>query len=121
VFVETGVAPLPQPPRDPKGTFNPWDWGKVKLPEESVIITKPDPYSGQIPPGPKPPSLESKLDELLSSISSRWLRRKIRNAVLSGACAFLEFAFKEARGQLREKDKEELRKRCLERSKSPIK
>jgi OmpA family protein len=121
VFITTGVVSTPPPPPAPrKPLVNLWDFSKLKLPEESVIITKPGTYSGQIPPGPKPQSLEARLDELLSGISSRWLRGKIKDAILSGACALLEAWFTQAGGQLSEKQKEELRKRCLEAAKKPI-
>ncbi|MDX2033444.1 MAG: OmpA family protein [Blastocatellia bacterium] len=118
VFIETGVAPSLPP--SPKETFNPWDWAKLPLPGESVIKTKPAPIIQSIPVRPGRPPLESRLDEALSSISSRWLRHKIRDAVLSGACALLEAAFTQAGGQLKEKDKEDFRERCLARAKAPI-
>jgi len=121
VFITTGfVTPPPPPPPPKKPLVNLWDFSKLKVPEESVIVTKPGPYSGQIPPGPNPQSLEARLDELLSGISSRWLRGKIRNAILSGACALLEAWFTQAGGQLSEKQKEELRQQCLDRAKEPI-
>ena len=120
VFITTGVVTPPPPPPTKKPLVNLWDFSKPKLPEDSVIITKPGPYSGQIPPGPKPQSLEARLDDLLSGISSRWLRGKIRDAILSGACALLEGLFTQAGGQLDEKQKGELRERCLDRAKKPI-
>jgi hypothetical protein len=121
VFITTGVVtPPPPPPQPRKPIFNLWDFSKLKLPEESVIITKPGSYSGQIPSGRKPQSLEARLDELLSSISSPWLRGKIKNAILSGACALLEALFTQAGGQVSEKQKEEFRERCLDRAKKPI-
>jgi len=117
VFIETGVLTPPTPPTKRKSI---WDFSDLTPPEESVIRTKPDSIFQPIPLGPKATSLEVLLDELLSGVSSRWLRRKIRNAVLSGACALLEVLFTQAGGQLREKDKEELGKQCLRAAKDPI-
>ena len=114
VFVKTGVLTSPTPP-----TTSIWDFSKLTPPQEPIIRTRPDRIFQPIPSGPKGQSLEAWLDERLSSISSRWLRRKIRNAVLSGACALLEVLVTQAGGQLREKDKDELRKQCSEAAKKP--
>jgi hypothetical protein len=116
VFIKARVLPPPTPPKK----FSPWDWSKLKLPDEPIIRTRPDPIFQPIPPAPKGQSLESWLDDKLSGIHSRWLRRKIRDTVLSGACALLETLFTQAGGSLRETDKKQLRKQCLEATKNPI-
>ena len=83
VFVKTGVLTSPTPP-----TTSIWDFSKLTPPQEPIIRTRPDRIFQPIPSGPKGQSLEAWLDERLSSISSRWLRRKIRNAVLKRCLRF---------------------------------
>jgi hypothetical protein len=115
VFIETGLV---RSPTQPGPTFP--DPTKITVPPESVIITKPNPIFQPIPEGPKPRSLQNRLEDILSGIGSQWLRENIRNAVISGSCSRLEGLFRQAGGSIRESGKEELRKQCTEAWKKPV-
>ncbi len=91
-----------------------------QLPPESVIRTKPDHFSQTIPPPPRPISLEKWLDEQLRGPLSPWVRRRIRDAILTGTCVWLEDAFGRAGGTLSEKQKQELRNKCRGAAKGPV-
>ena len=81
VFVT--VTPRPTTPTTPSKPFK----GDVTLPPDSVIVTKPDPYSQPIPGGPKGRSLQDWLDEKLRGVRPSWLRTGIRDAIVGGSCA----------------------------------
>ena len=103
-----------------------WDDGKPivlkipQLPPESVIRTRPDRFSQTIPPPPRPLSLQKWLDEQLRGPLSPWVRRRIRDAILTGSCALLEVEFGRAGGTLSEKQKQELRDKCRDIAKTPV-
>ncbi len=120
VFVIFGVKPSPPPPPPPPPQPPCIDPRKcvTKLPEESVIITKPDPYSGKIPPGPIGTSLEQRLKDLLSDLPKP-IAWAIRKAVITGTCAALEYWFVQAGGRLSETGKDQLRKDCEAQAKKP--
>ena len=92
-----------------------------QLPPESIIRTRPDPiFTTKIPPAPRPRSLQDWLDEQLRGPLSPWIRRRIRDAILTGSCALLEDAFGRAGGTLSEKQKQELRDKCRDVAKRPV-
>jgi len=91
-----------------------------QLPPESVIRTRPDRFSQTIPPPPRPLSLQKWLDEQLRGPLSPWVRRRIRDAILTGSCALLEVEFGRAGGTLSEKQKQELRDKCRDIAKRPV-
>ena len=113
VFIETGVINVP-PPKQPKVNWT------VTLPPESVIVTKPDRYSQEIPEGPRKRTIEDALADLLPRSFPPGLRSRIRDAFVKGSCTLLEEAFAQAGGTLSQKQKEDLRKKCLEAAKKPI-
>ncbi|MGH7908963.1 MAG: hypothetical protein ACRENW_03820, partial [Thermodesulfobacteriota bacterium] len=76
-------------------------------------------YNQPVPPLPPGKSLSQRLDETLASLP-RFLARRIRDAVLSGSCYVLEALLSQAGARLRDKDREDLRKQCLEAAKKPI-
>jgi len=118
VFVTKAPAPpAPPPPAGP----NLFDFSKLKLPPDPIIKTTPSPFPPNIPPAPARGRSPSEwLDQVLSPLPG-WLARRIRNAVLNGACAALELALAQAVGRLSEKEKEDLRKECLETANRKVK
>jgi hypothetical protein len=119
VFITTGVV-TPQPPTQKKPPVNLWDWSKLRQPQEPIIRTPAgEPHWRPIPPGRKGQSLQNWLDERLTRLPP-WLGRRIRGAILSGACALLEPLLGQAVGQLSDKEKDDLRKICLDVAKKPI-
>lgn len=82
VFVTVTPRPTPPPTTTPGKPFK----GDVTLPPDSVIRTTPDERFQAIPGGPKGRSLQDWLDEKLRRVPS-WLRTRLRDAILSGACA----------------------------------
>jgi OmpA family len=115
VFIETSIV---TPPR-PAGSKI-WDFMNLTLPTDRTMTTGRSPLDPPPPPGPTGMSLQARLDEMLSGIRSRWLRDKIRNAIVSGSCAGLEALFTHAGGTLREGDKDELRQQCSNAWKKPV-
>jgi hypothetical protein len=113
VFITTGVT-IP-PIKKPVVLTVP------QLPPGSIIETRPDPiFTTKIPPAPRPRSLQDWLDEQLRSPLSPWIRRRIRDAILTGSCALLEDAFRRAGGTLGEKQKQELSDKCRDVAKRPV-
>jgi hypothetical protein len=120
VFVTTAAAPPPPTVRQPPGP-NLWDFSKLKLPPEPIIKTTPSTIGPNIPPGPaRGRSVAQWLDEVLSPLPG-WLARRIRDAVLNGACAALEMALAQAGARLTDKQKEDLRKECLDAANRKVK
>ena len=78
-----------------------------------------EPYWRPIPPERKGQSLQNWLDERLARLP-QWLGRRIRDAIFNGACAVLESLLGKAVGQLSDKEKDDLRKICLDVAKKPI-
>jgi hypothetical protein len=112
VFITTGVV-IP-PNKTPVVLTTP------QLPPESVIRTRPDRFSLTIPPAPRPRSLQDWLDEQLRGPLSPWIRRRIRDAILTGSCALLEVEFGRAGGTLSEKQRQELRDKCRDIAKRQV-
>ena len=83
-------------------------WNVTPVPD-SVIRTKPDPYWQPIPRPTGGKSLSDRLDEKLRRVPS-WLRTRIRDAILSGACSALAILLEEA--LLSGADKEALKATC---------
>lgn len=116
VFVEFRVAPSsPSPP--PKPCLDPRRC--IKLPEDSVIITKPGPYGGSIPPGRPGKSTEQWLDSKLARLpkSVAWA---IKKAFMSGSCAAVGMALGSVVGGLSDSEKQEITRECEARWKKPI-
>jgi hypothetical protein len=117
VFVTFGVAPSPPPPPpppciDPRKCI-------TELPPGSVIQTKPpEPFTQPIPPGRRGRSFEDWLKEVLAPLPKpvAWA---IRNAVIRGACAALEYWLGKTVGRLSESEKEQVRRECQAQAKKP--
>ena len=122
VFLSAVVTtPTPPPPPQPVTPKQP-QIDLRKLPLETMKrleeegrqeaerrrLTQPGPTQ----PQPRGKSISEWLDERLQKIRPEWLRRRIRNAILSGACALLEILLGQAAGQLSDKEKEDFRKLC---------
>ena len=121
VYVTFGTKPLPPPPPPPPPKPPCIDPRKciTEEPQGSVIITKPDPYGGTIPPPPKGKSIEQRIEEKLSQLP-RVLSWPIKKALIEGSCMALEMALGKVVGALSESEKDELRKQCSDRAKKPL-
>jgi hypothetical protein len=121
VFITTGAIPPPPPPSPPPPPRN-WREESEKavrqIEEKAERRRQQQRYNRPIPPAPRGKSLSQWLDETLSPLG--WLGRKIRDAVISGSCYGLEVSFTQAGARLTDQQKEELRKRCKEAAKRPI-
>jgi hypothetical protein len=126
VFLSTVAStPLPPPPPPsppPPAPIDFWRLGPEtikRLEEEGRReaerrrLTQPGPMQ----PGPPGRSISEWLDERLRKIRSKWLRGKIRDAILTGGCALLESLLSQATGQLSDGEKKDFRKICLDRAK----
>jgi hypothetical protein len=120
VFVTTAaaVSPTTSPTR-------PKDWRKEaedaarRIEEEAERRRQEQIYNRPVPVLPPGKSISDWLDERLARLP-QWLRTKIRDAILKGACALLETLLAQAVGRLSDKEKEDLRKLCLQQAKRPI-
>jgi hypothetical protein len=101
------------------------DWRKQaedaarRIEEEAERRRQEQIYNRPVPTAPPGKSLSAWLDERLKRLPD-WLRTKIRDAILNGACALLESLLPQAVGRLSDKEKEDLRKICLEQAKRPV-
>src|SRR5262249_3997223 len=103
--------PPPQPP--PRGKGEGGEEGAGGREEEAERRRQQQRYNRPVPPAPNGKSLSQRLDETLSRLPG-WLGRKIRDAVISGACYGLEVLLTQAGARLGDQQKEELRKQCQE-------
>jgi hypothetical protein len=119
VFVTTAAVSPTTSPTGPK------DWRKEAekaargVEEEAERRRQEQIYNRPVPVVSPGKSISEWLDERLGRLP-QWLRSKIRDAILKGACALLESLLGQAVGQLSDKEKEDLRKLCLEQAKRPI-
>jgi hypothetical protein len=119
VFVTTAAVSPTTSPTAPK------DWRKEaeeaarRIEEEAERRRQEQIYNRPVPVVPPGRSISDWLDERLARLP-QWLRTRIRDAILKGACALLETLLAQAVGQLSDKEKEDLRKICLEQTKRPI-
>ncbi len=120
VFVTTAVAPATTAPQPP-----PIDLRKVaedaarRVEEEAERRRQEQIYNRPVPAAPPGKSISAWLDERLVRLP-QWLRSRIRDAVIRGACTSLEILLGRAVGRLSDKEKDDLRKVCLEQAKRPI-
>jgi OmpA family len=120
VFITTGEVPLPGAPKEP-----PVDVRKAgeeatkRIEEQAERRREQQRYNQPVPPAPRGKSVSQWLDETLSMLP-RWLARRIRNAVINGACHGLEILLNQAGARLGDQQKEELRKQCEAAAKKPI-
>ena len=121
VFVSTGAmaSPSPQPPPPP-----PKDWRKEgqraveKVDAEGAERREQQKYNRPLPPLARRDSLSDRLEEALAPLG--WIGRKIKDAVLKGACQGLEILLSRAGARLNDKQKEDLRKQCLDFANRPM-
>jgi len=112
--VEAFVTITPRPTPSKKKPVNLWD---VKPLPDSVIRTKPNPYIQPIP-GPRPgQSLSDWLEKKLNRLPS-WLRTRMRDAILDGACGTLGMLAEQ--GGLTGPEKEAVQSLCRAAAKTPI-
>jgi|GEM_PF-6175522 len=119
VFVTPAdVSPTTSPTR-------PKDWRKEaeeaarRVEEEAERRRQEQIYNRPVPVAPPGKSISDWLDERLARLP-QWLRSRIRDAILKGACALLESLLGQAVGRLSDKEKEDLRKLCLQQANRPI-
>ncbi len=119
VFVTTApMSPTPSPTGQK-------DWRKEaedaarRIEEEAARRRQEQIYNRPVPTAPPGKSLSAWLDERLERLP-QWLRSRIRDAILKGACTLLEMLLAQAVGRLSDKEKDDLRKVCLEQAKRPI-
>jgi OmpA family len=119
VFVTTAAV---SPTTSPTGRK---DWRKEaeeaarRIEEEAERRRQEQIYNRPVPVVPPGRSISDWLDERLARLP-QWLRTRIRDAILKGACALLDSLLAQAVGQLSDKEKEDLRTICLEQAKRPI-
>lgn|SRR5215813_12617551 len=123
VFIEWGrvkAAPPPPPPQPPpRDMRKEGEKAARRIEEEAERRRQQQRYNRPVPPAPNGKSLSQRLDETLSRLPG-WLGRKIRDAVISGACYGLEVLLTQAGARLGDQQKEELRKQCQEAAKKPV-
>jgi outer membrane protein OmpA-like peptidoglycan-associated protein len=122
VFVTTDAVPPPAPQPPPPAP--PIDLRKAardaarKVEEEAERRRQEQIYNRPVPARPPGRSLSDWLDEVLNPLG--WIGHKIRDAVLKGACQGLEILLSRAGARLNEKQKEDLRKQCLDFANRPL-
>ena len=97
------LGPPPKPP-----VKKPINWDVTPVPEP-IIKTTPGPYIRDIPGLPKGKSLSDWLDEKLPRRPS-WLRTRLRDAIVSGACSLVATLVEQT--DLGGADKEALKSAC---------
>jgi OmpA family protein len=118
VFITTGAIPPPSPPPPPKNWREESEKAVRQIEEEAERRRQQQRYNRPIPPARRGNSFSQWLDETLSPLG--WMGRKIRDAVISGSCYGLEVSLTQGGARLTDQQKEELRKRCKEAAKRPI-
>ena len=121
VFVIFGVVPSPPPPPPPPAPPPCIDPRRciTKPPEDPIIKTKrPEPFTQPIRPGRNGKSLEGWLKEVLADLPKP-IAWAIRKALITGACATLEYWLGKTVGRLNESEKDQIRKECEVQAKKP--
>lgn len=120
VFIITGAAPtvtsFPQPtPIDLRKSA---EDAAQRVEDEAEKRRQEQRYNQPVPAPAPGKSISAWLDERLARLP-QWLRSRIRDAILKGACTLLETLLGQAVGRLNDQEKDDLRKICLEQAKKP--
>ena len=115
IFIKMGDLPSVPGPTTPVDLSKQAQEAVRRVEEEAERRRQQQIYNRPIPTQPRGRSISDWLDERFARLPKKW-RKRVRNAVLSGACAALETFFGQAVGQLSDKEKDDLRKVCLERA-----
>ena len=119
VFVTMSAVPPVVPPTAPTDWHKAAEEAAKRVEEEAERRRQEQIYNRPVPVVPPGKSISSWLDERLARLP-QWLRSRIRDAILKGACASLEILLGRAVGQLSDKEKDDLRKICVDQAKRPI-
>jgi outer membrane protein OmpA-like peptidoglycan-associated protein len=118
VFIKTGVLPSVPGPTTPIDLSKQAQEAARRVEEEAQRRRQQQIYNRPIPTRPPGKSISHWLDERFGRLPKKW-RERVRNALISGACAMLEALLGQVVGQLSEEEKEGLRKECLKGAKKP--